>query len=436
MNVWAPTKSNSSSNLPVHFHMAGGGFNVNANPRLDGSGLVAASGNNIIVVTANYRVGPYGFLGGSQVAKNGSLNNGLKDQRKALKWVQSYISKFGGNPNHVVIGGESAGAASVALHLTAYGGKGEQLFAGAIAQSVSSPTMYNTTSSQFMYDALAQRAGCSGPDSFTCLQNLNASQLQQYNHRTALPGRSGNPVFLYGPVVDFDFVPDYTYNLFNAGKFFKVPTIMGADQNDGTVFTPTSINTTDQCHTFIGDNFPNINVTGYDTLDTLYPLSAYPERFANAGDFWRQCSQLYGDLRYKCPGINFLSAMARAGTATYAYRYAAVDAAQNASGLGVPHTIEVNAIWAAPNADTPASYAPGKPNADIVPEMQAYWTSFVRSLDPSTFKRAQDPAWTKWDAKSRNLILLKTNATAMQAEDAGEQQSCGYFQQVGPYLQQ
>jgi carboxylesterase type B len=49
----------------------------------------------MVVVTFNYRVGPYGFLAGQEVEKGASLNNGLKDQRKALKWVQKYINKVG-----------------------------------------------------------------------------------------------------------------------------------------------------------------------------------------------------------------------------------------------------------------------------------------------------------------------------------------------------
>lgn len=48
---------------------------------------------NIVVVTFNYRVGPYGFLAGKQVEEGGSLNNGLKDQIKALEWVQKHIHK-------------------------------------------------------------------------------------------------------------------------------------------------------------------------------------------------------------------------------------------------------------------------------------------------------------------------------------------------------
>lgn len=48
---------------------------------------------NMVVVNFNYRVGPYGFLAGAEVQKGASLNNGLRDQHKALKWVHDHISK-------------------------------------------------------------------------------------------------------------------------------------------------------------------------------------------------------------------------------------------------------------------------------------------------------------------------------------------------------
>lgn len=93
VDVYAPTHTTKTSNLPVYVFIQGGGFNDNANANYDGKGLVKVSGMGIIVVDFNYRVGPYGFLASSEVKQNASLNNGLKDQRRLLHWIQDHISE-------------------------------------------------------------------------------------------------------------------------------------------------------------------------------------------------------------------------------------------------------------------------------------------------------------------------------------------------------
>ena len=87
----------------------------------------------------------FGFLAHPSFASDSSLadlNVGFKDQILALRWVKDHIASFGGDPDHVTINGESAGAASVIMHMVANEkpgnklGVGERLFDGVIAQSV------------------------------------------------------------------------------------------------------------------------------------------------------------------------------------------------------------------------------------------------------------------------------------------------------------
>ena len=90
LDVFAPT---DGANLPVYVFIQGGGFIYNSNSNYNGSDLVAASGNNIVVITINYRVGPFGFLAAPGIDQLGaSFNNGLKDMIGALSWVNQYIS--------------------------------------------------------------------------------------------------------------------------------------------------------------------------------------------------------------------------------------------------------------------------------------------------------------------------------------------------------
>ena len=74
-------------------------------------------------------MGAFGFLAGDEVNRNGVVNAGILDQTFALKWVQTYIHLFGGDPTKVTISGESAGGGSVMLQTMAYGGSlGTELF--------------------------------------------------------------------------------------------------------------------------------------------------------------------------------------------------------------------------------------------------------------------------------------------------------------------
>src|SRR6185295_7492926 len=91
---------------------------------------------DVVVVTINYRLGPFGFLHLSDLfdgAFAGSGNAGIADQIAALEWVRDCIAAFGGDPDRVTVFGESAGAASVGTLLGTPGARG--LFTGAIPQS-------------------------------------------------------------------------------------------------------------------------------------------------------------------------------------------------------------------------------------------------------------------------------------------------------------
>ena len=95
LDVYVPSNVSTGSKLPVFFFIPAGGFNYNSGADTDRAGLVAASNGSIIVVTAHYRVGPYGFIASEEIqtSETASTNNGLKDQRKAMEWVQKHISK-------------------------------------------------------------------------------------------------------------------------------------------------------------------------------------------------------------------------------------------------------------------------------------------------------------------------------------------------------
>lgn len=141
LNVFTPSKS-VDERLPVLFWIHGGASITGAgsDPVLNGKELAA---KGVIVVTFNYRLGALGFLVHPELSKhdphNTSGNYGVTDILTALEWVKRNISMFGGDANHIVMGGQSAGAGATAYLLAS------PLFAtplkGAIMMSTS-PTSY------------------------------------------------------------------------------------------------------------------------------------------------------------------------------------------------------------------------------------------------------------------------------------------------------
>lgn len=117
LNVWAPSGlMKSGSPFPVMVWIFGGGFFSGTSTLDVYDGRYLAAMENVIVVSMQYRLGPFGFL---FVASQVDGNMGLLDQQLALKWVRNHISAFNGDPKRVTLFGESAGAVSVGLHYLA-----------------------------------------------------------------------------------------------------------------------------------------------------------------------------------------------------------------------------------------------------------------------------------------------------------------------------
>ncbi|XP_044253151.1 uncharacterized protein LOC123004101 [Tribolium madens] len=135
LNVYTKKVASSNENnslFPVLFWIHGGAF-------LNGSGGTEMYGpdflitQNVVVVTINYRLGILGFLSLDTPELKVPGNAGLKDIVMALKWVQTNIQNFGGDPKNVTVFGQSAGG--VAVHLLLLSQMSHGLFHKAIAQS-------------------------------------------------------------------------------------------------------------------------------------------------------------------------------------------------------------------------------------------------------------------------------------------------------------
>jgi len=116
LDIRAPLKTQPTSALPVMVWIHGGGNTTGYKGAYDFSTM--AREKNVIVVTLNYRLGPLGWIThpgiqGDASALDQSSNFGTLDIIEALKWVQTNIASFGGNPSMVTVFGESAGGHNV-----------------------------------------------------------------------------------------------------------------------------------------------------------------------------------------------------------------------------------------------------------------------------------------------------------------------------------
>ena len=161
LNVWTPAK-NADARLPVMFWIHGGGFFVGTGgkPCYDGAELVKRG--EVVVVTCNYRLGPFGFLAHpaltAESPNHASGNYGMMDQVAALQWVRENIAAFGGDPGSVTIFGQSAGGVSVCALMASPLAKG--LFHRGIVQSGSAPgNLHDRATMESRGIEFAQRLG-------------------------------------------------------------------------------------------------------------------------------------------------------------------------------------------------------------------------------------------------------------------------------------
>lgn len=220
LNIWAPQ---DASDLPVFVWIHGGNLlrGAGSEALTDGAAL-ARRGQ--VVVTINYRLNVHGYLAHPELSAESpdgvSGNYGLLDQIAALEWVQRNIAAVGGNPSHVTIAGESAGALSVYYLLCAPAARG--LFARAIAQSghiCSAQHLKENRHGMGTGEATGERL----------LSALGAASIEELRAWDAqdLAMAADAAGFAAQGVVDGQVLPDQPLTLLRAGETAPVPLLVG-----------------------------------------------------------------------------------------------------------------------------------------------------------------------------------------------------------------
>ncbi|KAI8631851.1 carboxylesterase [Xylariaceae sp. FL1651] len=413
LDVYVPTdifKKGKFAHAPVLVWIHGGGYTLGSktssgNP----AGLLARSKaggkEGLIVVTINYRLGMFGWLGGDDVTPN----LGLYDQRFALEWVQRYISRFGGGPHRVTVMGQSAGASSIVHQITAYGGAKPVPFQAAITQSTAWQFNIDTAPPyQSTLNTASKLTGTPVTDIAT-LRTLNSSVLASVNQAVVYPAITGE--FNFGPAPDGDFVPKLAQVLFYEGKFaHDVNLLISHVSNESVPFTSPDIQTSTDFNTRVSGAFPGASNATINTLLTeIYPdvldgSHPWETEFARA-------VQLTTDAFFSCT-TTFMAAAKGNATHNYLFEYP--------PGY---HGEDVAYVFF--NGDT-TTLDDGLPvNAELATALQDYIVAFAYTGDPNT------PALPEFPEYGDKSTVLKFSELGITTQVDDEKNiRCAWWQQA------
>ncbi|KAF5342611.1 hypothetical protein D9611_001408 [Ephemerocybe angulata] len=419
LNVVVPgTNIKSSTKRPVVVWIYGGGYSQGSaswtgfSPgAYDGNDLVKISDGKAVVVLVQYRLGPQGFLAGEEVKKNGALNAGLLDQQFALKWVQRYISNFGGDPGQVTIWGESAGAGSVLQHLLANGGQTQPpLFKQAILSSIYLPPQfkYNEQIPEAIFNDVATQAGCgSASDKLECLRlgSVDSSVLDEVHK--AVDAAGFFRTYTFTPVVDGTFIRDSPVQAIQQKKINKANILALTNSNEGTLFV-------------------NPNVTSIeDYIAALLPtlpseqVKTAASQYSGSGSAAEQAASVYGESLFICPTYNLLRAL---NGKVYKGEYA------------VPPALHGDDLFY--YFPTASETGPSFNNPDFVNTFAGLYLDFAVTGKPNANRPGSllPPTWPTWSEGSpKQVVFNRTgDAPAIALENSPDAllERCRYWDSV------
>lgn len=240
LNVYTPEVAQVESLRPVLVWIYGGRFLIGSASQNVYSPAYMLD-HDLVMVSIQYRVGPYGFLSTGDASAPG--NYGMHDQVLALKWIQENIAQFGGDPGQVTVSGHSAGSAAAHMHLLSPLSKG--LLHRSISLSGTGANFWATRSQD--HSKYAKKMGsifnCDNEDSeslIKCLRKVDPVELTEaqwklhdFFHKT--PAKLPLSTFL--PRTDSEaenpFMPKSGLELLRNGEFSDIPWMVGLTSQEG-----------------------------------------------------------------------------------------------------------------------------------------------------------------------------------------------------------
>ncbi|CAH1113442.1 unnamed protein product [Psylliodes chrysocephalus] len=409
LSVYTPVAPTNNTKLNVLVFMYGGGFHHGhmSYGHKKSSFIVQ---NDIILVTFNYRGGPFGFLSTGDSVIPGNM--GLKDQQATLKWVNQNIHLFGGDPDKVTLMGQSAGSASMTYHLLAPGSSG--LFRAAVGCSGSAfcTWAYQRNAVDAAYGVAAEI-----DPSFT--RNRSSEELLEFLQSVdAVEIVNTNITYnLFAPVIevphDGAFISENMYDNALNGNFNKVPVLMGINSEEGIGLGRDMPSFLQRLRSYDKNPRLGVNDDMYITDDDVKLQVGKEINRIYVGDGLLEDNpgkgiQMYSDDRYARAIIKFAELIARhVDVFFYQFSYhgelGKVTNNVTIPGIGkVKHAEDQRYFWS--EHDDYSAY----PKSDIitVARYNKLISNFVKTLNPTPFEDDlfQKLTWPK--VKKNNYLYL------------------------------
>jgi para-nitrobenzyl esterase len=402
LNMWTAAHD-TGGKRPVMVWIHGGGFTTGSGSQIYYDGTALAR-RGVVVVTLNYRLGPFGFFAHPALSAESphhvSGNYGLLDQIEALRWVKQNIGAFGGDPGRVTIFGESAGSVSVCWLLVSPLSRG--LFHRAIAQSgtagglvrhlnrkVGDRDSMENVGLEIARDLEA--GGAQDPAAF--LRNVETGALLKACRPAQ--GLFGKGI-KFGPVIDGRVVPDDAWRRLARGEFHRVPVMTGANADEGTVFLRQL-----PVKGRLGYNLLVKRVAGEHAgeIQKLYPVRSRK-------DVSPTLNRLVTVAAFAAPARALARAVSERGGRAWLYRFERVAAVGRFQSYGAFHGAEIPYVFGnltATRRGLVSLVRYDETDGILADTMARCWVRFAATGDPNG---GDLPRWPPYDPAIDRLLVF------------------------------